>query len=161
MLTINEIEDDGHVVAADLKDDMDIERERRALSVRANMIARRFSGCSREVRITLFRAFCTSLYTCSLWVRYSQRAYRALRVQYNNAFRVMVGLPRFCSASGMFAEARVDCFQATMRWRAASLMRRVRDSPNTILKMISDKPDRPICYTGRDYIPLPAQYSDH
>ncbi|XP_063381882.1 uncharacterized protein LOC134668331 [Cydia fagiglandana] len=134
----------GHVVAADLKDDIDIERERRALSVRANMIARRFAGCSRGVKITLFRAFCTSLYTCSLWVQYSQRAYRALRVQYNNAFRVMMGLPRFCSASGMFAEAGVDCFQATLRVRAASLVRRVRDSPNTILRMIAEKPDCPI-----------------
>ncbi|XP_028042702.1 uncharacterized protein LOC114252428, partial [Bombyx mandarina] len=92
----------GHFVTSDLRDDADIERERRALSVRANMIAR------------------------SLWVLCSQKQYSALRVQYNNAFRVLLGLPRFCSASGMFAEARVDCFFTTMRKRCTSLIGRVR-----------------------------------
>lgn len=133
----------GHVVTSDLKDNMDIERERRALSVRANMIARKFARCTREVKLTLFRAYCTSLYTCSLWTYYTQRAYGALRVQYNNAFRVLVGLPRFCSASGMFAEARVDCFYTTMRKRCTSLVRRVRASPNPILRSIAERFDCP------------------
>lgn len=130
----------GHMITSDLKDDTDIERERRAVSVRANMIARRFARCSREVKITLFRAYCTSLYTCSLWQDYTKRSFRALRIQYNNAFRVLLGLPRFCSASGMFAEARVDDFFANMRKRAASLVSRVRASPNSILRMIGERP---------------------
>lgn len=131
----------GHLLTADLKDNDDIERERRALSVRANMIARRFARCSPCVKMTLFRAFCSSFYTCSLWASYTQKSYSALRVQYNNAFRVLVGLPRFCSASGMFAEARVDCFYATMRKRCASLVRRVRDSPNIILRCVASRLD--------------------
>ncbi|KAG7300756.1 hypothetical protein JYU34_015085 [Plutella xylostella] len=131
----------GHVITADLKDNADIERERRALSVRANMIARRFARCSAEVKITLFRAYCSSFYTSSLWVNHTQRAYNALRVQYNNAFRVLMGLPRFCSASGMFAAARVDCFHATMRKRCTSLVRRVRASANTILALFANRFD--------------------
>lgn len=131
----------GHIVTNDLKDDADIERERRALSVRANMLARRFARCTREVKVTLFRAYCTSLYTCSLWARYTRATYNALRVQFNNAFRALLGLPRYCSASGMFAEARVDCFYATMRKRSASLVRRVRGSANTVLNMIAGRVD--------------------
>jgi exonuclease III len=131
----------GHVLTPDLKDNEDIERERRALSVRANMLARRFARCSREVKITLFRAFCTSFYTCCLWANYTQKAYGALRVQYNNAFRVLLRLPRFCSASGMFAEAGVDCFYATMRKRCASLVRRVRASGSSVLNLIADRLD--------------------
>ncbi|XP_026323077.1 lysosome-associated membrane glycoprotein 1 [Hyposmocoma kahamanoa] len=65
----------GHFVSADLKDLMDIERERRALAVRCNMVVR------------------------SLWTNYTHRAISALRVQYNNGFRMLLGLPRFCSAS--------------------------------------------------------------
>ncbi|XP_063530746.1 uncharacterized protein LOC134741781 [Cydia strobilella] len=42
-------------------------------------------------------------FTSSLWVNYTQKAYNALRVQYNDAFRMLLGLPRYCSASGMFA----------------------------------------------------------
>ncbi|XP_073942376.1 uncharacterized protein [Choristoneura fumiferana] len=135
---VNQFKYLGHVLATDLKDDLDIERERRALSVRANVIARRFAGCSREAKVTLFRAFCTSLYTCSLWAHYTQRAWGALRVQYNNAFRALLGLPRHCSASGMFVEARVNCFYTTMRGRATSLLRRVRGSSNTVLRVIAD-----------------------
>lgn len=133
----------SHLVTADLRDNAELERERRALSVRANMIARRFARCTAEVKITLFRAFCTSFYTCSLWEQYTRKSYEALRIQYNKAFRVLLGLPRHCSASGMFAAARVDCFYATMRKRAASLVSRVRASPNNILSMIADRYDCP------------------
>ncbi|XP_073966820.1 uncharacterized protein [Choristoneura fumiferana] len=131
----------GHVVTSDLRDNADIERERRALSVRANMIARRFAHCSAEVKVTLFRAYCTSFYTSSLWADFTQKQYSALRVQFNNAFRALLGLPRYCSASGMFADARVDCFQATMRKRGASLVRRLRASSNGVLKMIASRFD--------------------
>ncbi|XP_022827624.1 uncharacterized protein LOC111357240 [Spodoptera litura] len=134
----------GHWVSEDLRDGLDIERERRALAVRCNMLARRFAKCSTDVKITLFKAYCQSFYTCGLWVDYTRRAYNALRVQYNNAFRVLVGLPRYCSASGMFAEAGVDGFHAIIRKRCASIMHRVRVIPNSILKTIADKWDSPI-----------------
>lgn len=133
----------GHVLTPELRDDEDVERERRALSVRANMLARRFAKCSRAVKITLFRAYCTSFYTSSLWARYTQKTYSSIRVQFNNAFRVLLGLPRFCSASGMFAEANVNCFFATMRKRCASLVRRVRASSNSMLAVIADRLDCP------------------
>ncbi|KAG7310128.1 hypothetical protein JYU34_004669 [Plutella xylostella] len=60
----------GHIVNEDLHDDDDIERERRALAARANMLARRFARCSREVKITLFKSYCQCFYTVSLWVKY-------------------------------------------------------------------------------------------
>ncbi|XP_061723701.1 uncharacterized protein LOC133529924 [Cydia pomonella] len=134
----------GHWVTEDLSDDLDVERERRALAVRSNMLARRFARCTKSVKITLFRAFCQSFYTCGLWVKCTQKSLNALRIQYNNGFRVFLGLPRFCSASGMFAEAHVDSFQAIMRKRVASLMRRVRVSPNSLLNTVIDSLDCPI-----------------
>ena len=105
----------GHFITDDLKDDTDIERERRALAVRGNMLARRFARCSDQVKITLFKAYCQSFYTSSLWVSYTKRSLDVLRVQYNNAFRMLLRLPRFCSASEMFAEAHTDGFQAIIR----------------------------------------------
>ncbi|XP_046972890.1 uncharacterized protein LOC124539635 [Vanessa cardui] len=50
----------GHIVTDSTKDDEDIERERRALSVRANMLVHRFGRCTDTVKITLFKAY--SLY---------------------------------------------------------------------------------------------------
>ncbi|XP_041970653.1 uncharacterized protein LOC121727040 [Aricia agestis] len=134
----------GHIVTSDLRDDSDIERERRALAVRSNMLARRFARSTADVKITLFKAFCQSFYTSGLWVSYTSRAYNVLRVQYNNALRMLLRLPWRCSASGMFAEARTDGFHAIMRKKAVSLLQRVRNSRNSILKMIASKPDCPI-----------------
>ncbi|XP_061704060.1 uncharacterized protein LOC133515529 [Cydia pomonella] len=42
----------GHLLTEWLRDDDDIERERRALAVRGNMLARRFSKCSKDVKTT-------------------------------------------------------------------------------------------------------------
>lgn len=98
------------------------------------------------VKVTLFKAFCQSFYTCSLWVNYTQKTINALRVQYNNAFRMLLGLPRYCSASGMFADARTDGFHAILRKRAASLLSRVRGSANGILSVIANRLDCPILW---------------
>ncbi|XP_022818122.1 uncharacterized protein LOC111350703 [Spodoptera litura] len=134
----------GHWVTEDLCDNEDIERERRALSIRCNMLARRFARCTTQVKITLFKAYCQTFYTCSLWTNFALRGYSALRVQYNNAFRILLGLPRFCSASAMFAEAQTDDFFAIIRKRCASLLRRVRGSPNGILSTLSQRWDSPM-----------------
>ncbi|CAK1585978.1 unnamed protein product [Parnassius mnemosyne] len=134
----------GHFLADDLKDNVDIERERRALAVRSNMLARRFARCTDLVKITLFKAYCQSLYTSSLWINYTKRSLDALRVQYNNAFRMLLGLPRYCSASEMFAQARTDGFHAIIRKKTASLLRRVRDSHNSILKTVAENFNSPI-----------------
>ncbi|XP_026314275.1 uncharacterized protein LOC113225991 [Hyposmocoma kahamanoa] len=75
---------------------------------------------------------------------YTKRSLSALRVQYNNGFRVLMGLPRFCSASTMFAEARVDDFYAIIRKRTASLLSRLRGSANSILKVIPDRYNLPV-----------------
>ncbi|KAL0850723.1 hypothetical protein ABMA28_006665 [Loxostege sticticalis] len=134
----------GHWVTEDLRDNVDIERERRALSTRCNMVARRFSRCSRQVKITIFKAYCQSFYTGNLWVNYTQRVYSALRVQYNNGFRMLMGLPRFCSASGMFSDMHTDGFHAIIRKRVASLLKRLRGSTNSILNVMADRWDSPL-----------------
>ena len=63
--------------------------------------------CTDEVKITLFRTFCCNLYTCQLWWNFTQAAMRKINVAYNNAFRMIMQLPRYCSASNMFARCNV------------------------------------------------------
>jgi hypothetical protein len=133
----------GHIVTEDLKDDPDLERERRAMAVRGNMLARRFARCNEQVKLTLFKAYCQTFYTCSLWVSFTQRAYNAIRVQYNNILRMLLRLPKHCSASNMFAEARTDDFFAIRRKRVGSLLRRVRGSGNSLLRVLSERLDCP------------------
>lgn len=134
----------GHILTPDLKDGQDMKRERRALSIRSNMLARRFGGCSNEVKLTLFNAYCQCFYTCQLWVDFKRKSYSTMRVQYNDGFRTLMRLPRYCSASGMFAEAGVPDFFAVMRARVASFWGRLRSSGNSILQAVSDGIDSPL-----------------
>ncbi|CAH2218413.1 jg26340 [Pararge aegeria aegeria] len=134
----------GHVLTEHLKDNSDIEREGRALSIRCNMLARRFGKCSKEVKITLFNAYCQCFYTCQLWTNFFKKSFSAIRVQYNDAFRILMGLPRYCSASTMFAESGVPNFYCIVRARVASFWERIRNSNNGILRVVCEGMPRPI-----------------
>ena len=69
----------GHIIADDLSDDKDIYRQCRRLYAQANMLCRKFSMCSVPVKISLFRAYCTPLYTAHLWCRYKQGTLESLQ----------------------------------------------------------------------------------
>ena len=79
----------GHVIANDMTDDADMMRQRRQLYALCNVLSRRFHMCSIEVKNTLFRSFCTPMYTCQLWWNFSVQSMHKLNVAYNNAFRFM------------------------------------------------------------------------
>lgn len=67
-------------------------------------------------------------------VNYTQRILNILRVQYNNRFKILMGLPRHGTASAVFS--RTVGFLAIIRKRAASLMQHVRGSANSIFCLI-------------------------
>ena len=96
----------GHVISADMEDDLDIMRQCRQLYAQGN--ARRFHMCSDNVKVTVFRSYCSSLYTSQLWWKYKASSIKKLYVAYNNAFCMLFSLPCDCSASGMFAVHNVE-----------------------------------------------------
>ncbi|CAH2230685.1 jg11989 [Pararge aegeria aegeria] len=132
----------GHMLSGSLSDDLDIERERRSLAIRCNMLARRFARCSEDVKITLFKAYCLSFYTSQLWISYTKRSFNTLRVQYNDALRVLLKKARYCSASGMFADAGVPDFYAVLRKRIASFWEVVVNSNNKLLRVVAQASQR-------------------
>ena len=105
----------GHVISADMKDDLDIMRQCRQLYAQGNALARRFHMCSDNVKVAIFHSYCSSLYTSQLWWKYKVNSIRKLYVAYNNAFRMLFMLPRDCSASGMFAVHNVMSCPALVR----------------------------------------------
>ncbi|XP_075984930.1 uncharacterized protein LOC142982353 [Anticarsia gemmatalis] len=129
----------GHILTSDMKDDADIDRQRRALSIVGNMLARKFVKATPETKAHLFRAYCQSFYTCQLWTEYTKRSLDAIRVQYNNIYRHLMGLAPYCSASGMFTEARLNTFNAIQRNRIAGFMSRGGTCGNTIIRELADR----------------------
>lgn len=82
---------------------------------------------------TLYKAYCQVFYTCRLWTSFTQKAISIFRVQYHNGCRMLMGLPRTCSASGMFAQARTDDFYTIVCKKTALMLYRLRVTPNSIL----------------------------
>ena len=91
---------------------------------------------SNNVKVTIFRSYCSSLYTSQLWWKYKVNSIRKLYVAYNNAFRMLFMLPCDCSASGMFAVHNVMSCPALVRKLVFGFYKRVKASQNSIVHAI-------------------------
>ena len=127
----------GHIIANDLTDDGDIYRQRQKLYVQANMLCRKFSMCSELVKISLFKAYCTPLYTAHLWCHYKQGSMRKLMVAYNDSMRLLLRIPRRSSASQMFVNAGVPTCAAVLRNLMYKFMCRASESQNTLVAVLA------------------------
>ena len=126
----------GHILCSDLRDDEDMMRQRRHLYAQGNVISRSFRMCSITVKNTLFRTFCTPMYTCHMWWNYTAQSFRKLKVAHNNAFRMMHNLPTYCSASEMFTVSRVADCTAVVRNLVHRFMMRLTISKHLLVRSI-------------------------
>ena len=139
----------GHIISNDLSDDKDIYRQRRKLYAQANMLSRKFSMCSVPVKISLFRSFCTPLYTAHLWCRYRQESIRRLTVAYNDCMRLLLRVPRSSSASQLFVSVGVPTCPAVLRNLMYKFMCRASESDNDIITVITDPTRSSVRFTSR------------
>ena len=59
-----------------------------------NSILRKFHMCSIEVKVELFKTYCTPLYTAHLWTNYSCLALKNFYIAYHNVMKLFIGLPK-------------------------------------------------------------------
>ena len=128
----------GHIITDRLLDDDDMLRQRRMLYAQANMLSRKFFWCSTDVKISLFKTYCTPLYTAPLWVYYKKTSFCKLKVAYNDCLRILLRKPRWTSASDLFCQTRISSFEALLRNLMYKFICRLNQSQNAIIKMISD-----------------------
>ena len=138
----------GHIIRDDLSDDDDVKRQYCKLYAQANMLSRKFHMCTDDVKIALFKAYCTPLYTAHLWCRYSKSKYNKLRVAYNDALRILLRLPRCTSASQLFVNSGVPTLNALLRNLMYSFMMRLMDSKNEIIMTLTMPKISSIRYTS-------------
>ena len=128
----------GVIISHDLSDDTDMKRQLRSLYAKANTPIRKFTKCSLEVKLTLFKSYCTSTYCSHLWANYSKASLSKLRVAYNNVYRHLLGYKKRDSASMMLVGNGVDSFPTINRKYVYRFMNRVVSSSNAIVKCLSD-----------------------
>ena len=128
----------GHVITDDMADDEDMNRQRRILYMQANLLIRRFSWCSERVKVCLFRAYCTPFYTAPLWVKFLKASICKLQVAYNDCLRILLGKPRWHSASELFCKVQVITFYALLRRLMFKFICRLNSSCNVIILMLTN-----------------------
>ena len=117
--------------------DHDINRQIRKFYSNVNILLRRFSKCSIDVKCYLFKMYCSNLYCSSFWFDSSKTAMKKIKIAYNNSLRRLLSLPKHNSASEMFVNLNILSFGELLRKFVYSFQSRVIMSDNILLSGIS------------------------
>ncbi len=98
--------------------------------------------------VCLFKAFCTLLYTAHLWSHYKNTSIQKLQAAHNDAMRLFLKQPWWCSASQKFISAGVSTFHAVVRNLTYRFMCCLEESEKSIV--VQCNPVRSCsCYSSR------------
>ena len=128
----------GHILSSDGSDDNDIQRQRGRVYARGNSILRKFHMCSTEVKIVLFKSYCTSLYTAHLWANYMKKSINNFYTAYHNIMKLFMGLSKWEHNRPLCVGHDIPYGPALMRNYIYSFICRLKESQNIIIGAIYD-----------------------
>jgi len=126
----------GHIIENTLCDNTDIQREIRNMFVRTNILARRFSRCSLEVKIVLFRAYCISLYDTALWNRYNEGVMHRLSSCYNKCLKIFFKFRRNDSITQILLDLGLPSFKTIIVNSSVVFSRCYANCSNSIIQYL-------------------------
>ena len=126
----------GFILTPTMSDDIEIMKRTRCLYAMGNTVINKFKSCRIDCKILMFKTYCYSLYCSALWSTYKLHSYHKVRVAHNDIFRNLLNVPRYHSASTLFAENRTNNLDAIVRNAMYSLIRRLLVSQNTIVRAV-------------------------
>ena len=127
----------GCFISEDSYDDCDIKRQIRSIYARGNVLIKKFKHCSNDVKVKLFKSYCSSFYGCTLWSSYRTQTYTKLNVAYKQIFRSFFQCRRKGTTSQML-NLGIDCYPVIARKLMFSLKERVFNNSNYIVATIVD-----------------------
>ena len=104
----------------------------------ANMLISKFSFCSTNVKVSLFRVYCCNIYCCSLWSpeRYLNNSINRLRVAFNGSVRKFFRLNYRDSIRQFLVSNDLPGFGAIVYRSTYSLFSRIATTKNSLLRTI-------------------------
>ena len=127
----------GHILSSDSSDDLDIQRQRKKVYAQGNSILRKFHMCSIEVKVVLFKTYCTSLYTAHLWTNYLNSSINNFYIAYHNVMKLFIGLPKREHNRPLCVQYDIPFGPALIRNLIYSFICRLDESHNLILCKIN------------------------
>ena len=89
----------------------------------ANMLLRKFSYCSPDVKCCMFKSYCSSM-----WFDSTVTSMRNLKIAYKNSLRRILNLPKYNSVSEMFVNLKIPSFDELLQKFVYSFKSRIQDS---------------------------------
>ena len=90
------------IVVSEANCDGDSNGNMRKYYANVNMLLRKFSYCSPDVKCCMFKSYCATMYCLSMWFDSTVTSMKKLKIAYNNVLRRLLNLPKYNSASEMF-----------------------------------------------------------
>ena len=123
----------GVLITNTVSDDDEINARMRGIYATGNMLIRKFGQCDLSCKLLMFKTFFSNVYACGLWTNYKVASFSKVKVSHNDIFRNLLDVPRWESASMLFAEHRVCNLDSVIRNSYYSLMSRVINSTNPLI----------------------------
>ena len=125
----------GCIICDDLCDNLDIKRSIRSLYTKGNIIIKHFRKCTDEVKVKLFKSYCTTFYGCTLWTKYTSACKNKLVVAYKQIFRNLMNVQREGTTMNML-KFNVDHLDVVLRKLLFGFRNRLLLCDNSIVQAI-------------------------
>ena len=126
----------GVIIRSDGKDKSSMCKTIRSMYAIGNMVSRKFKDCNEEVKVKLFKSYCSTFYCCSLWTSYTTSTIGAVKICHNNVFRLFVKTSLLDSISLHLFKRNVWNFDIIRRNCIYSMHYRVLNSKNSLINGI-------------------------
>ena len=113
MTYVNTVKYLGFKFSENKKDDEDMLKQMRSLYSKPNKVSRMLNHCTVHVKLLLIKVIVplSTVVTYSLII-YKSMTFSKLRVTFNNVYRTVLELPKWSSASEMYATYNIENFGA-------------------------------------------------
>ena len=116
--------------------DADLKMQMRKYYANANMLLRKFSYCSPDVKCYMLKSYCSTMYCSSMWYDSTVTSMRKLKIAYNNGLRRILNLPKYTSVSEIFVNLHILSFDELLRKFVYSFKSKIQDSYNSLVNGI-------------------------
>jgi len=103
-----------HIIEHTFCDDSNVNMELRNLFARVNVLIRRFSYCSTQVKLRLFKSYCLCYYDIALWQNYHVSVGNKLTSAYVKCVKLFFGIPKYGSVSAMLMQLNLPSFNTVL-----------------------------------------------
>ena len=104
----------GHIIEHTFCDVSDVNRELRNLFATVNVLIRRFSYCSTQVKLRLFKSYCLCYYDIALWQNYHVSVGNILTSAYVKCMKLFYVIPKYDSVSAMLMQLNLASFNTVL-----------------------------------------------